>query len=188
MEQHHFIYLISGTNRPASNTLRVARVLEQHYKKAGISVEFYSLESLPPELFAPAAYKSKPAAFVAVQEKVLAGAGLHLVVPEYNGSFPGALKYFIDMLKFPESFDRKPVAFVGVASGEWGGLRAVEQMQMVFGYRNAHVYPDRIFVSSVKDKLDAAGNLNDPALNDRLARQVVGFAQFAGLFVRKPSA
>jgi chromate reductase, NAD(P)H dehydrogenase (quinone) len=186
MEQHHFIYLISGTNRPSSNTLRTTRILEQHYKSAGVTAELFSLESLPPELFAPAAYRVKPPAFVAIQEKVLASAGLHLVVPEYNGSFPGALKYFIDMLKFPESFEHKPVAFVGVANGEWGGLRAVEQLQMVFGYRNAHVYPDRIFVSSVKDKLDAAGNLNDASINDRLARQVRGFAQFAGLFVRKP--
>jgi NAD(P)H-dependent FMN reductase len=187
MEQHHSIFLISGTNRPASNTLRVSRIVEQHYRAAGVPVELYSLESLPAELFTAAAYRQKPAEFLAVQEKVLAAAGLHVVLPEYNGSFPGVLKHFIDMLKFPESFEHKPVAFVGVASGQWGGLRAVEQMQMVFGYRNAHIYPDRIFVASVQHKLDLAGNLNDSTLNDRFARQVRGFAQFAGLFVRKPA-
>src|SRR5690348_1606708 len=99
MEQHHFIYLISGTNRPSSNTLRITRSLERHDQAAGVTVGMFSLEALPPELFAPAAYRAKPAAFVEIQQKVLASAGMHLVVPEYNGSFPGALKYFIDMLK-----------------------------------------------------------------------------------------
>jgi len=182
------ILIVSGTNRPDANALKLARILQGHYRDANINADLFSLTDLPPEVFNGSAYASKPPAMLAIQKRVLDAAGLHVITPEYNGSFPGVLKYFIDMLKFPESFDRKPVAFVGVASGEWGGLRAVEQMQMVFGYRNAHVYPDRIFVSSVKDKLDAAGNLNDQALNDRLARQVVGFAQFAGLFVRKPSA
>ena len=111
--------------------------------------------------------------------------GLHLVLPEYNGSFPGVLKYFIDMLKFPESFEHKPVAFVGVANGQWGGLRAVEQMQMVVGYRNAHVYPDRIFVPFVQKKLNAGEKLNDAELEERFARQARGFAQFAGLFVKR---
>jgi len=96
------------------------------------------------------------------------------------------LKYFIDMLKFPESFDHKPAAFVGVANGQWGALRAVEQMQMVFGYRHAHVYPERVFVSDVARKLDVTGNLTDSAMNDRLAKQVRRFAVYAGLFVRKP--
>jgi len=59
--------------------------------------------------------------------EVLMAAGLHVVLPEYNGSYPGVLKYFIDMLKFPESFENKPAAFVGVANGQWGALRAVEQ-------------------------------------------------------------
>ena len=40
---------------------------------------------------------------------VLQAEGLIVVTPEYNGSLPGVLKYFIDMLKFPESFEQRPV-------------------------------------------------------------------------------
>ena len=69
-----------------------------------------------------------------------------VVVPEYNGSFPGILKYFIDLLPFPESFDCRPVSYVGVSAGQWGALRAVEQLQLVFGYRNAYVHPPRTFL------------------------------------------
>lgn len=184
MEQHSTL-IISGTNRPSSNTLRVARQVSRHYAEAGLPAELYDLEALPSELFSPQAYFKKPGGFLEVQGKVLAAAGLHIVLPEYNGSFPGVLKYFIDMLKFPESFERKPVAFVGVASGQWGALRAVEQMQMVFGYRHAHIYPERVFVADVAGKLDASGNLTDPAINDRIERQVRGFAEFSGLVGKK---
>lgn len=181
----HSIFILSGTNRPISNTLRIGRLVERHYQQAGVNAELFSLADVPAELYSPAAYTEKPAAFMEVQEKILSAVGLHVVTPEYNGSFPGILKHFIDMLEFSESFNQKPIAFVGVANGQWGGLRAVEQLQMVVGYGNAHVYPDRIFVPSVKTVLDAHGNLTDPELEERFARQTRGFAQFAGLFVRK---
>lgn len=188
MHPHDFILLISGTNRPGSTTLRVARHVEALYASAQVRAELFNLEDLPLEMFHPDAYKSKPAALRLIQEKVLDAAGLHLVMPEYNGSFPGVLKYFIDLLKFPESFDRKPVAFVGVSSGSYGALRAVEQMQMVFGYRNAHLYPERVFISGVSNKFTHEGALTDAAVDERLARQVRGFGQFCGLFSRKKAA
>ncbi|HRK31097.1 MAG TPA: NAD(P)H-dependent oxidoreductase, partial [Tepidisphaeraceae bacterium] len=140
------ILIIAGTNRPDSNALRVGRVLEAHYSAAGVKAGTLSLTELPAAVFAGAAYTEKPPEMVQIQQRVLDAAGLHIVTPEYNGSFPGVLKYFIDMLKFPESFDRKPVAFTGEAAGIWGGLRSVEQLQQIFGYRNAHVYPDRVFI------------------------------------------
>ena len=48
---------------------------------------------------------------------------------------------------------------------------------MVFGYRNAHVYPERVFIPAVREKFDAAGRL-DSTLDHRLARQAGGFAHF----------
>jgi chromate reductase len=188
MHPHDFILLISGTNRPGSTTLRVSRHVEGIYRAAQIRTELFNLENLPMEMFHPDAYKTKPPALLAIQEKVLDAAGLHLVLPEYNGSFPGVLKYFIDLLKFPESFDRKPVAFVGVSSGSYGALRAVEQMQMVFGYRNAHLFPERVFISGVFNKFTPEGALTDAAVDERLAHQVRGFGQFCGLFSRKRTA
>jgi chromate reductase, NAD(P)H dehydrogenase (quinone) len=82
------------------------------------------------------------------------------------------------MLKFPESFDGRPVAFVGIANGMFGGLRAVEQLQMIFAYRNAYLYPRRVFIPGARTKFAPDGTLIDTELNDRLARQVDGFARF----------
>jgi len=173
------ILIISGTNRPGANALRVARVIEGLYHQAGARVELLSLEELPREVFDNTSYATKPPGMVAIQERVVRASGLHIVTPEYNGSFPGVLKYFIDMLKFPESFESKPVAFVGEAAGTWGGIRPVEQLQQIFAYRNAFAYPERVFIPGVNQAFDGAGRLAEDYLK-RLKSQVEGFVSFVG--------
>ena len=101
-----------------------------------------------------------------------------MVAPEYNGSIPGALKYFIDLLPFPEAFEDRPVAFVGIASGQWAGLRTVEHLQHVFGYRNAYIYPRRVFIPSIHAKLDDDGNFTENELSERISKQAHGFVDF----------
>ncbi len=173
------IVVISGTNRPGSNTRRIASQVAELYRELGVEHTVMDLAQLPSGIFDPASYGAKPAAFQPFAEGILAAGGLHVITPEYNGGMPGILKYFIDMLKFPESFDRKPVCFTGLAAGMWGALRPVEQLQAVFGYHNAHIYPERVFISGIGDKMDEAGNLNDMELVGRLRRQADGFAAFA---------
>ena len=173
------ILIVSGTNRPNSNAARLAAILQRGYENLAVPSELLSLTELPCEVFDGAAYANKPPGMVVLQRRVLDAIGLHLVVPEYNGSFPGVLKYFIDMLKFPESFIDKPVAFVGESAGVWGGLRAVEQLQHIFGYRNAFLLPDRVFIPGVGTKFDGEGKLTDVAIEERLAKQCERFAWFA---------
>ncbi|WP_067489751.1 NADPH-dependent FMN reductase [Actinomadura hibisca] len=61
---------------------------------------------------------------------VLADADAFVIVtPEYNHSFPGVLKNFIDT--HYDQWRAKPVAFVSYG-GMAGGLRAVEQLRLVF--------------------------------------------------------
>ena len=176
------IVVISGTNRPGSNTRRVSQQVAGLYQELGVEHSVMDLAHLPTEIFDPSSYAAKPAAFQPFADGVLAATGLHVITPEYNGSMPGVLKYFIDMLKFPESFDRKPVCFTGLAAGMWGALLPVEQLQSIFGYRNAHIYPERVFISGIGDKFDEAGTLKDAELVGRLRRQADGFAAFAKRF------
>jgi len=171
------ITILAGTNRPGSNTLKVARQVDRIYADLQTEHQLISLEELPPEIFQPSSYAAKPAGFSRFSDAILQSQGLVVVTPEYNGSVPGILKYFIDMLKFPESFERRPVCFVGLAAGMWGALRPVEQLQMIFGYRNAHIFPERVFLPKINDLLDSQGSLNQEML-DRLAAQARGFVEF----------
>lgn len=172
------ITLISGTNRPGSNTRKVTAVIEGLYRELGVATRTLDLQDLPPELFAPAAYATKPAAFAPFSQAVLDASGLVVVTPEYNGSFPGVLKLFIDHLKFPESFEARPVAFVGLAAGVWGALRSVEQLQAIFGYRNAYVFPKRVFLPGIGNAFNEQGQLANADLVKRLREQAAEFAGF----------
>lgn len=172
------ITLIVGTNRPGSNTRKVARHVEEIYAAMKVQLRMLDLAQMPPEIFAPGAYAEKPAGFTPFSDGVLQASGLHVITPEYNGGIPGVLKYFIDMLKFPESFERRPVCFTGVAAGIWGALRPVEQLQAIFGYRNAYIYPERVFLPGIGKLLDADGRLQDADLLGRLQKQAEGFVTF----------
>jgi chromate reductase len=172
------ITLIVGTNRPGSNSRKVAAHVEEIYAELKVPLQVLDLALLPPEIFSPSSYAEKPRGFQPFAEAVLNAAGLHVVSPEYNGGIPGILKYFIDMLKFPESLINRPVCFVGVAAGMWGALRPVEQLQAIFGYRNAFIYPDRVFLPTINDRLDAHGRLKDVELLDRMRTQADGFVDF----------
>jgi NAD(P)H-dependent FMN reductase len=84
------------------------------------------------------------------------------------------------MLKFPESFDSRPVCFIGLAAGNWGALRPVEQLQQIFGYRNAYIFPKRVFIPGVIEVLDDKGAVSDQDLKTRLERQSEDFLGFVG--------
>ena len=172
------ITIISGTNRPGSNTRKVAEIVLDLLREGGETTTLIDLSDLPPELFSTSSYADKPDAFAPTQTAILESSGILTIVPEYNGSFPGVLKYFIDMLRFPESLYLKPAAFVGISAGRWGAVRAVEHLEMVFQYRHAHLFGRRCFIPNISEELDAAGRLADPGLEDRLATTVAGFAQF----------
>jgi len=172
------ITLIVGTNRPGSNTRKVARHVEELYGELKVPLRVLDLAQLPPEIFSPSSYGEKPKSFQPFADAILQAAGLHVVTPEYNGGIPGVLKYFIDMLKFPESFERRPVCFTGLWAGIWGALRPVEQLQAIFGYRNAYVYPERVFLPGIGNLLDNDGNLTNPELLGRLRKQAEGFVKF----------
>ncbi|MFV2072930.1 MAG: NADPH-dependent FMN reductase [Thermoanaerobaculales bacterium] len=174
------IAVISGTNRPDSSSLKIAGLVSEMLRSAGEQTKLLDLARLPEGIFRGSSYGEKPVEFEPFQEAILTAHGILTVVAEYNGSFPGALKYFIDMLQFPESLYEKPAAFVGISAGPWGAIRAVEQLEMVYQYRHAHLFGRRVFIPNLGKVLDEKGALTDPALEQRLREMTTGFAGFCG--------
>ena len=172
------IAVISGTNRPGAKTRAVAVLADEMIRDVGETTRFLDLAELPDELFLPSAYAVKPDGFSTFQQSILDADGILTVVPEYNGSFPGVLKYFIDMLQFPESLVDKPACLIGLSAGRWGGVRSVEQLKMVLQYRHAHLYGRTCFLPGIGTLLDDDGRMTDPEIEDRLRQTVTGFARF----------
>jgi len=170
------IEVICGTDRPNSNTRKVADLLVEDYKALNIPVQLLDIAALDFHDAVGGTYGNARGTIQAAVERVNKADGVVFVVPEYNGSFPGALKLFIDYWKYPTSFEFRPVAFVGLGL-RWGGLRPVEHLQQVCGYRNAYVFPHRVFLSNVRDTLKD-GKIADPVIVDLLKAQARDFVKF----------
>ncbi|MBX2833048.1 MAG: NAD(P)H-dependent oxidoreductase [Rhodospirillales bacterium] len=94
----------------------------------------------------------------AVQElhAALADADAFIIVtPEYNHSFTGELKLLIDAAK--AQWKRKPLAFVSYG-GMSGGLRAVEQLRLVFAELHVVTMRDVVSFANAWDRFDDTGN------------------------------
>ncbi len=171
--------IVVGTNRPGSNSEKIALYIQQLYKAQGEATEILRLTDVPFAELHGQNYGNKnlPEGLKTQIDRINSAEGLIMVVPEYNGSYPGALKLFIDHWSYPLSFEHRPVCFVGLG-GLFGGLRPVEHLQQVFGYRNAFCFPDRIFLMNVWKIIDAAGQISDTVAADLLKKQVSGFQKF----------
>lgn len=171
-------YIISGTNRSGSRSFQVAKLVQGIYQKNGEAVEIIDLSKFPMKELAEAPYGGKdlPPAMQDVLTKINSSEGIHFVVPEYNGSYPGALKLFIDHWQYPDSFEQRAVCFVGLG-GIFGGLRPVEHLQQVFGYRNGFIFPHRVFLRDIFKNLEGE-TLKDATALSLLEAQVTGFQKF----------
>lgn len=171
------IVLISGTDRPNSKSLQLSKFILELYVQLGISPHLIDLNKLPMADVADGDYyKGAKGSYKEAVQRVTDSDGVVVICPEYNGSFPGSLKLFIDYWKYPETFERRPIALVGLGT-RWGGLRPVEHLQQVFGYRNAFVFPNRVFLQNIKDVF-RDGQIMDPFLLDLLKAQAQEFIQF----------
>lgn len=170
-------YIISGTNRKDSRSYDLSVLIQKMYSEKSEKIEIIDLKDVGINELDETHYGSpKPKKMSETLEKINRADGLVFVVPEYNGSLPGVLKYFIDHWKYPDSFEFRPVCFVGLG-GMFGGLRAVEQLQMILGYRNAFIYPERIFMTNVWNVFKD-GKITDPVVLDLLEKQIQGFQKF----------
>jgi len=172
------IVQLIATNRPGSNTAKVAAHVAEIYAAKGSPLEIVDLHKLPAEIFAPASYAEKPASFAPFQDALSKASGIVVVTPEYNGGFPGVFKYFVDMLKFPETFTGKPFAFVGLSAGTGGAVRPVEQFSTLVTYLRGIIFPGTVNIPGIHQHLDDAGRLKTPELIERLEKQADGFIKF----------
>ncbi|MGW1952847.1 NAD(P)H-dependent oxidoreductase [Streptomyces sp. NPDC001920] len=88
---------------------------------------------------------SVPAAAAKLREAALAADGFLMFSPEYNGTIPAVLKNAIDWLSRPYgagAFGGKPVAVVGTAFGQYGGVWAQDETRKSVGIAGGKVLED----------------------------------------------
>ena len=94
------IYLVVGTNRPNSASKSFARYYQGYLQGLQQHAEILDLADLPKDFAFSALYKNsgKNEVFNTFQTRIDAAEKFIFIVPEYNHSFPGVLKTFLDGL------------------------------------------------------------------------------------------
>ena len=171
--------IIASTNRPGSFTLKLAEYYQRKLSELGESTEVLSLADLPEGLIHPEMYeKHKLATWEPIQELVTSTQKFLFIIPEYNGSFPGILKLFIDACKFPESFSGKKTALVGVSTGKYGNIRGVEHFTGVCHYVNLYVMPLRIHIPYIHKEFNEDSDLFQSDTLKYTNQQIKLFSEF----------
>jgi NAD(P)H-dependent FMN reductase len=98
-----------------------------------------------------------------------------VVTPEYNGSIPGVLKNAIDWLSRPfgdSALKGKPLAVVGAAAGQYGGVWAHDETRKSFGVAGPRVI-EELKLSLPASALDGKHPRENVEVTENL-RTVVG--------------
>jgi len=164
--------IISGTNRLGSNSLKVAKYYQHELNKQGENWEVLSLEELPPNIQESDLYGKRSDAFSIIQERISTCEKFIFIIPEYNGSYPGILKTFIDASSFPSSFRHKKAILVGVSSGKYGNIRGVDHFTGVCNYMRMHVLPLKIHIPFIQNELNTENVFFDPTTLGFIKEQI----------------
>lgn len=157
------IKIIVGTNRPNALSKKIAIQYQDILEDLGTKAEIIDLKDLPNDFVFTALYENngKNEVYNQLHDKIEEGNKFIFVVPEYNGSFPGILKSFIDGMTYPNTFRNKKCALVGLSSGIGGGGIALSHLTDIFHYLGMHVLANKPKLAKIEE------NMSDNLLTNR---------------------
>jgi chromate reductase len=164
--------IISGTNRHESHTLKIAYEYQHFLRHKGIESAVFSLEGIN--------LLHRDEAFEKIeQEIILPTTHFIFISPEYNGSFPGALKLLFDTSKDHHIWANKKALLTGISSGRAGNLRGMDHLTGILNYLKITVHPNKLPISSVNNLFDEEGKLNDANTLKAIHQQLDEFIEWS---------
>jgi chromate reductase len=148
----------------------------------GMRIEIYEgIEQFPfyNDDLAGTAYPANVAAF---KDKLRAADGILIVTPEYNWGIPGVLKNAIEWGSRPgneNAWAGKPLAIMGVSTGQTGTVRGQMQLRQYATVLNMHTLNrPEVLVNNARAKFDEALNFTDETGRGFVQQQLAAFAQW----------
>lgn len=172
------ITIIAGTNRPGSNTLKLANYYKSKIEAFGLEVDLISLTELPESFIVSDLYGKRSDDFQSIQDRITKGTKFLFIIPEYNGSFPGILKTFVDGCTYPISFHGKKAALVGISSGKYGNIRGLEHFTGIAHYFNLHILPLKLHIPNINAALSNDDKAYTKETSDFINQQIEQLIKF----------
>ncbi len=174
------ITIIAGTNRPESNSRIIADIYaDMLNRQFGAASQILDLKSLPADFTATALYDQVGTneAFNKLSNLLKASEKFVFVLPEYNGSFPGVLKAFIDGLPYPNAFFNKKAALLAFSNGTQGGLLAMSHLTDILNYLGMQVLANKVRIPQIQKHL-VDQKLTTPFYVELMELQMEQFLKF----------
>jgi len=166
------ITIISGTHRKESKSLLIANEYLRILSQKGMEAQVLDLQLLPERFIWDDMFDEKSDESKAMIDKYIDKAGKFVfVAPEYNGSYPGIIKLLIDGIN-PESFKGKRAALIGVASGQFGNMRGLDDLTNVLHHLKVEVCAVKIYMPAIFKLLDENNQINDDVIIERIEAQL----------------
>ncbi|WP_255717549.1 NADPH-dependent FMN reductase [Dyadobacter fanqingshengii] len=146
------IVIIVGTNRPNSMSRKIADYYQEILNNLNAPSTILDLVNLPHDFTVSAMYENsgKNEDFNNLKSLLEQTDKFVFIVPEYNGSYPGVLKAFIDGLPYPNSFTNKKAALVGLSSNMHGAALALSHLNDVFSYLGMNTLALRVKLGQIR--------------------------------------
>jgi FMN reductase len=170
------IVTILGTKRPGNYTAKAVAIVQDEIQNKP-EVELVKVDPANLQLgFPDERINSSDAKYL--REVVSSATGVILATPEYHGSFSSMMKLFIENLGFPSVLGTKPVALLGVAAGQIGAIKSLEQLRSVCSHVGAIVLPGPVSVPNVRSVFDEEGNCLDQRIEKRIRKVAISLIDY----------
>lgn len=151
------ILVINGTNRPNNRTQVISRYCYEYLlNTCNVDVKYLSLEELSNNILSKVMYDKdgQEEKLRKIQQDLMIPIKNWIIIsPEYNGSYPGILKLFIDTLSvndYKQTFFHKKVGLIGTSDGRAGNLRGMEHLSALLNYLKITTYHNKLPISNIK--------------------------------------
>lgn len=173
------ITVVASTNRNDSVSKQIALLYQNMLLEKGVASNLIDLGELPDDFAFSALYENsgKNDHFNEFRQLMMDSEKFVFIVPEYNGSFPGVLKTFIDGLKFPDTFTDKKCALVGISSGVQGAGLALSHLTDIFHYCGTEVLAQKPKLARIEGSFQN-GEITNPLYAQLLEDQVKRIISF----------
>jgi len=161
--------IVSGTNRPGSHTEKVAKEYERILLQKGITSKIFTLKGISVEERTPQIIEIEKQILIPTHKFIF-------IIPEYNGSYPGVLKAFIDHTDIRNVWYFKKALLTGVATGRAGNLRGMDHLADTLHYLKMNVHYNKLPISVINKVMDENGLLNEEtmkAINQQLDEFII---------------
>ena len=163
------ITIIVGTNRPDSVSSSLAKEYQALLTERNAASQILDLSDLPADFIFSALYDNtgKNESFNELTDMLRPSEKFVFIVPEYNSSFPGVLKAFIDGMSYPNPLKGKKAALVGISSGHQGAALALSHLTDILNYLGMHVLAQKLKLAKIEE------NMTENTLKNKLYIQLL---------------